>query len=217
MKAAATFCARSCAEASATDACTRAGRFLHVSQMVDAVRAEMQAAYPELAETAARVAKVVRAEEERFGRTLALGSKQLDSAIERVRNEDRRPRPRVAGCHSLPSLRNLRACRWTSCSTRHSRSGHRLRSHRLRTRLADGRAGACPRFLERREPKHPQVLLFAPCPKQCFEGYRQVDLAALRSPRHRERRRWCAPAQMPAKAWRSYSITPRSTPTLAAR
>jgi alanyl-tRNA synthetase len=55
--------------------------------MVDAVRAEMQAAYPELAETAARVAKVVRAEEERFGRTLALGSRQLDSAIERVRKE----------------------------------------------------------------------------------------------------------------------------------
>ena len=56
-------------------------------QMVDAVRAEMQAAYPELADSAARVARVVRAEEERFGRTLALGSKQLDTAIERVRAE----------------------------------------------------------------------------------------------------------------------------------
>ncbi len=56
-------------------------------QMVDAVRAEMQAAYPELADSAARTARVVRAEEERFGRTLALGSKQLDTAIERVRAE----------------------------------------------------------------------------------------------------------------------------------
>jgi alanyl-tRNA synthetase len=56
-------------------------------RMVDAVRDEMRAAYPELAETAGRVAKVVRAEEERFGRTLALGSKQLDSAIERVRKD----------------------------------------------------------------------------------------------------------------------------------
>ena len=56
-------------------------------QMVDAVRAEMQAAYPELADSAARVGRVVRAEEERFGRTLALGSKQLDTAIERVRAE----------------------------------------------------------------------------------------------------------------------------------
>src|SRR5271169_2949861 len=42
-------------------------------QMVDAVRDEMKGAYPELTESAPRVAKVVRAEEERFGRTLALG------------------------------------------------------------------------------------------------------------------------------------------------
>jgi alanyl-tRNA synthetase len=54
-------------------------------RMVDAVRDEMQVAYPELIESAGRVAKVVRAEEERFGRTLALGSKQLDTALERVR------------------------------------------------------------------------------------------------------------------------------------
>jgi alanyl-tRNA synthetase len=56
-------------------------------QMVDAVRDQMQAAYPELAESAPRVARVVRAEEERFGRTLALGSKQLDAAIEHVRKD----------------------------------------------------------------------------------------------------------------------------------
>ncbi len=56
-------------------------------RMVDAVRDEMQGAYPELTESAGRVAKVVRAEEERFGRTLALGSKQLDAAIERVRKD----------------------------------------------------------------------------------------------------------------------------------
>jgi len=53
-------------------------------RMVDAVRDEMQVAYPELVESAGRVAKVVRAEEERFGRTLALGSKQLDAALEKV-------------------------------------------------------------------------------------------------------------------------------------
>jgi alanyl-tRNA synthetase len=56
-------------------------------RMVDAVRDEMQVAYPELAENATRIAKVVRAEEERFSRTLALGSRQLDAAIERVRSE----------------------------------------------------------------------------------------------------------------------------------
>jgi alanyl-tRNA synthetase len=54
-------------------------------RMVDAVRDEMHVAYPELIESAGRVAKVVRAEEERFGRTLALGSKQLDAALEPVR------------------------------------------------------------------------------------------------------------------------------------
>jgi alanyl-tRNA synthetase len=64
--------------------------------MVDAVRDEMKGAYPELIESAGRVAKVVRAEEERFGRTLALGSKQLDAAIERVRKESS-GRPMLSG------------------------------------------------------------------------------------------------------------------------
>ncbi|HEV2273102.1 MAG TPA: alanine--tRNA ligase [Acidobacteriaceae bacterium] len=64
----------------------RHGRLLGTEQpfmfeMVFAVRDQMQAAYPELNETAGRVAKVVQAEEERFGRTLAIGSKQLDAAI----------------------------------------------------------------------------------------------------------------------------------------
>jgi alanyl-tRNA synthetase len=70
----------------------RHGRMLGIEdpfmyRMVDAVRDEMKAAYPELEESASRVARVVRAEEERFGRTLALGSKQLDAAIERARKE----------------------------------------------------------------------------------------------------------------------------------
>jgi alanyl-tRNA synthetase len=56
-------------------------------RMVDAVRDEMNAAYPELEESASRVARVIRAEEEQFGRMLALASKQLDTAIERVRKE----------------------------------------------------------------------------------------------------------------------------------
>jgi alanyl-tRNA synthetase len=60
-------------------------------RMVEAVRDEMKGAYPELIESADRVARVVRAEEERFGRTLALGSKQLDSAIEQVRKDGTLP------------------------------------------------------------------------------------------------------------------------------
>jgi alanyl-tRNA synthetase len=66
-------------------------------RMVEAVRDEMQSAYPELAESAGRVARVVRAEEERFGRTLALGSRQLDAAIDRVRKDAGDSRPVFPG------------------------------------------------------------------------------------------------------------------------
>jgi alanyl-tRNA synthetase len=53
--------------------------FMH--EMVFAVRDEMGAAYPELKETAARVAQVVLAEEEQFARVMDVGSKYLDSLI----------------------------------------------------------------------------------------------------------------------------------------
>jgi alanyl-tRNA synthetase len=47
-------------------------------EMVFAVRDEMQVAYQELKESAERVAKVVRAEEEQFARTLELGLRQMN-------------------------------------------------------------------------------------------------------------------------------------------
>ncbi|MGA3008866.1 MAG: alanine--tRNA ligase [Terracidiphilus sp.] len=50
-------------------------------QMVFAVRDLMQGAYPELKDSADRVAKVVEAEEKQFDRVLELGSKQLDQAL----------------------------------------------------------------------------------------------------------------------------------------
>ena len=50
--------------------------FMH--EMVFAVRDEMAVAYPELKESAERVAKVVLAEEEQFARTLELGLKQMN-------------------------------------------------------------------------------------------------------------------------------------------
>jgi len=53
--------------------------FMH--EMVFAVRDEMQVAYPELKESAERVAKVVLAEEEQFARVMETGSKRLDEAI----------------------------------------------------------------------------------------------------------------------------------------
>jgi len=56
--------------------------FLH--QMVAAVRDLMQNAYPELRETAERVAKAVLAEETRFRNTLDLGLKKLEEAMQAI-------------------------------------------------------------------------------------------------------------------------------------
>ena len=53
-------------------------------EMVFAVRDEMQVAYPELKETAERVAKVVLAEEQQFARTLELGLKQMNEETLRL-------------------------------------------------------------------------------------------------------------------------------------
>jgi alanyl-tRNA synthetase len=50
-------------------------------QMVYAVRDLMQGAYPELDESAGRVAKVIEAEERQYARVIAVGSGNLDSAI----------------------------------------------------------------------------------------------------------------------------------------
>ncbi len=57
--------------------------FMH--EMVWAVRDEMVAAYPELGESAERVAKVVLAEEEQFARVMEIGSSRFDRSIEMAR------------------------------------------------------------------------------------------------------------------------------------
>jgi alanyl-tRNA synthetase len=51
-------------------------------EMVYAVRDLMQGAYPELTDSAARVAKVVKAEEEQFDRVLKIGARELDLQLE---------------------------------------------------------------------------------------------------------------------------------------
>ncbi len=61
--------------------------FMH--EMVLAARDEMSVAYPELAETAPRIAKVVLAEEEQFARVMELGSRELERELEIVRSEKR--------------------------------------------------------------------------------------------------------------------------------
>ncbi len=53
-------------------------------QMVFAVRDEMQDAYPELKDTADRVAKIVRGEEEQFARVIEVGSEMLQEEIEQI-------------------------------------------------------------------------------------------------------------------------------------
>jgi alanyl-tRNA synthetase len=60
--------------------------FMH--EMVLAVRDEMAAAYPELKESAERVAKVVLAEELQFARVLAIGSRELETAIQTTTTQD---------------------------------------------------------------------------------------------------------------------------------
>jgi len=56
-------------------------------QMVYAVRDEMEGAYPELKESADRVAKVVEAEERQFARVLAVGSNEWDKLLDAKRAE----------------------------------------------------------------------------------------------------------------------------------
>ncbi|MHB1960285.1 MAG: alanine--tRNA ligase [Acidobacteriaceae bacterium] len=60
--------------------------FMH--QMVYAVRDEMQNAYPELKETADRVAKVVKAEEEQFARVIETGSQKLQGELAAIIRAD---------------------------------------------------------------------------------------------------------------------------------
>ena len=64
-----------------------------LSLMSAAVRAEMKEAYPELEETAARVARVLDEEERRFSRTIEVGLKKLDEDIA----------PLIAAGRAMPS------------------------------------------------------------------------------------------------------------------
>ncbi len=56
-----------------------------MSEMVYAVRDEMQSAYPELTESAPRVAKVVEAEERQFARALKTGLSAFDALVAEAR------------------------------------------------------------------------------------------------------------------------------------
>jgi alanyl-tRNA synthetase len=69
----------------------RHGRLLGQTQpflykMVEAVVKEMIGAYPELGESAARVARVIEAEETRFANTVAVGLSKLQELLDRAEN-----------------------------------------------------------------------------------------------------------------------------------
>ncbi len=141
-------------------------------RMVDAVRDEMRSAYPELEESAARVARVVRAEEERFGRTLALGSKQLDAAIEKVRKEAGNNPPVLPGAtafhlyetYGLPLDFMLDAARDQGIDF--DLTGFELaRSEEQVRARASWKGGA----------KASASPAFRSLPKTVFEGYRQLS------------------------------------------
>jgi alanyl-tRNA synthetase len=55
-------------------------------KMVDAVRDLMIGAYPELADSASSVARIVEAEERQFARVLSIGSQRLEQLIAEVKN-----------------------------------------------------------------------------------------------------------------------------------
>jgi alanyl-tRNA synthetase len=59
--------------------------FMH--DMVYAVRDQMQDAYPELKESADRVAKVIETEERQFARVIEIGSRQLDASLSSAKSE----------------------------------------------------------------------------------------------------------------------------------
>ena len=70
-------------------------------EMVYAVRDLMQGAYPELKDSADRVARVVQSEEKQFDRVLKIGLTRLDEEL----------KGDFAGAERLSPLRDLRACR----------------------------------------------------------------------------------------------------------
>src|ERR1700691_2593613 len=135
-------------------------------RMVEAVRDEMKIAYPELVESADRVARVVRAEEERFGRTLALGSKQLDAAIEQVRKDGTLPGAtafHLYETYGLPLDFMVDAARdqginfaLTACELARGEEQTRARA----SWKGGAKASASPAFRS--------------LPKTIFEGYRQL-------------------------------------------
>jgi len=77
-------------------------------QMVFEVASQMESAYPELLKTKERVSDAVRIEEERFARTLSIGTKKLDQDIELLlREAEKREGLIVSDQVTLPAERAI--------------------------------------------------------------------------------------------------------------
>ncbi|HEY3928061.1 MAG TPA: alanine--tRNA ligase [Candidatus Koribacter sp.] len=141
--------------------------FLH--DMVYAVRDLMQDAYPELNESADRIAKTVLAEETRFANTLDIGLKKLDEDLAAIKND---ARPKYAGekafklydTFGLPLDFMVDAARDQAIEFDHSGFEHAMEAQRETARASwkgGSKASASPVYRELK----PTV----------FEGYRQTE------------------------------------------
>ena len=141
-----------------------------------AVRDLMQGAYPELVDSAARVAKVVEAEEKQFDRVLKIG---LHLGL----NEGIAERASL-GREGFSSLRDL----WAAAGL-HGRCGARCRREVRRRGLRErsrGRNRPAPALAGRAAARRSASPAFRDLPKTDFEGYRQLNSHELRSAGHRE-------------------------------
>ena len=117
--------------------------FLH--QMVYAVRDLMQGAYPELIDSAKRVARVVEAEERQFARVLQDGSQKLDAAIRQAKYDFL-----LAFAHDYCIKRNLTKDEATLKAFARQYAGQYTRAQE---RLAAVNALAFDKFFDANAPK----------------------------------------------------------------
>ena len=133
-----------------------------MGQMVYAVRDEMQDAYPELKESADRVAKAVEAEERQFARVLEIGTARLDQAIAEGRL-DGRAAFHLYETYGLPLDFMMDAAR--DAGIHFDLEGfEKARAEEQARARASWKGGA-------RQSASP---VFRDLPKTAFEGYRQL-------------------------------------------
>ena len=144
-------------------------------EMVNAVRDLMKDAYPELKETAERVAKVIKEEEVRFIRTVAIGLREMEALIAKRREEAKQTNSFEGGFHGkdafylyetfgLPFDFIEEALRDQGAFIKRESFEKAMQEERERARASwkgGSKAAASPAFRE--------------LTKTAFEGYRQTE------------------------------------------